>query len=193
MDAVSGLMVPKVLTVPQRGGRVDARWWVNSRDDVEPIDRKAVPLTQPAVPVPCYRVTNTAGITFVTTSVIGRDDAVDLGYFWSVLGYCYTAGTEEIGLSSLYRSVNSGTGDRLFTTSASEHAAALGSGYTAETADTFVFTSSAGGRIPVYRAFNSSTSIHTWTPDLRVIERLGSAWTLQEVSFYALYGPERSR
>jgi hypothetical protein len=194
LDQVSGLPYPKRLMVPQRGGLVSMDWADGTRDAVDPIDHRIVPPPQPAVPVPFYRVFDAVGLTLIITSESERDDVVPDGYFWTVLGYAYTDGDEEDGLALLYRSFKSSTGDHLFTTSAAEHASAIGSsGYTAETPDAYVFTTSGAGRIPIYRAYKASAGIHTWHTDLRAIERLGVTWAYEELSFYVLRGPERTR
>src|ERR1051326_5415309 len=159
-DAVSGLPIPLRLTVPQRGGRVDMRWSEGSRDEVEPIDHRSQSPTQLPVPVPIYRVVYSDGKTLFITDTDERDTAVTSGYTWTIDGYAYTDGDEETNLALLYRSFKASSGDHLFTTSAVEHANALAAGYVAETPDAYVSTTSALGRVPVYRAYRSAIGHH---------------------------------
>jgi hypothetical protein len=191
-DAVSGTQFPLRLMVPQRGGLVLANWSYGSRDVVDEIDGKYQPPTQPVFPDPLYRLVNAAGLTLLVTDLDARDAAVEADYIWTVPGFAYSAGDEEGNLALLYRSHHAGTGDTLFTVSATEHAAALVAGYTAEVPDAYVSASAARNRIPIYRAFKASTGVHTWVTSLRDIERLGSSWTNQGIAFYVWGGLERT-
>lgn len=189
-DAVSGLSIPRRLAVPQRGGMVDRRWSEGSRDAVDPIDRHSVPPSQPVFPGPLYRLTLSGTFALLTIDADERDDLVEDSYAWTVAGYAYTDGDAETGLTTLYRSFNSGTADHLFTTDAAEHATAVAGGYTAETSGVFVFTTAARNRQPVYRALRSN--IHFYSSDFNEIQSLGSDWAFEGISFYVLSGAERT-
>lgn len=193
MDAVSGIWYPKRLMVPQRGGLVSRNWADGTRDAVDPIDAHQSPPTQLAVPDPLYRLVSATTRGVITIDEDERDDAVDDGFTWSVLGYGYPDGDEEDDLTRLYRSINSGNSNHLHTIDAAEHAAALLAGFTEETDSIYVFSTAAPGRKPIYRFYNSGTATHRFTDTLLDQDRLGSAWALEGLKFYILRGPERTR
>mgnify|MGYP001598312239 FL=1 len=191
-DAVNGIPRPKQFMIPQRGGLVSERWEDGTRDYSEPGDEKFHAIVQLAAPEPLYRVETAAFLLVLTMDADERDDLVDDDYRWQVIGYAYPDGDEETGLTRLYRSHHSGTGDTLHTTSAAEHAAALAAGYLAVSDSIFVFTAGALNRRPIYRWYKSSTAVHYYGTSLDDIAFLGSAWALQQTAFYALTGAERT-
>lgn len=190
-DADDYERVPKRRTVPQRGHRVKAPYSEETRDRVDPVDRKVSPETPLPTPDPVYRLTLSGTLALLTLDEDERDTLVEAGYLWRVAGYAYPLGTEESGLTPLYRSFHSGVSDHLFTADAVEHAAAVASGYTSEGVGGYVFTTAAPNRIPVYRALRAS--IHFYSTDRDEIQALGPDWSFEGGQFYLLRSEERSQ
>lgn len=191
-DQVNGIPRPIRYMIPQRGGLVSMRWEDGTRDWVEPGDEKFRAPVQLEKPGPLYRVLTTSYRGALMLDEDERDEAVEIGYYWKVIGYAYNGGDEETGLTKLYRSLNSGNGNHLHTVDADEHASAVSGGFTAETDSIYVFTSAAINRVAVYRFYNSGSATHFYTTELGEVSALTGTWALEGLKFYLLNGQERT-
>ena len=143
----------------------------NSDDLTDPAfgtftDEGVVAFVRSQQPTVLRRV-RTGGSDLVTLSLRESLDAVNAGgASLGTLGRIFASRDDSPDLTPLFRLKNPNTGDRLYTSSATEKAVALTVGFTLdEGAEGYVHTQAGAGRVPLLRAFDSSTGRHLYTTD----------------------------
>lgn len=212
-DGISGVRFPRELMVPQRGTLVETWYSHGSRDLVEGFHDLNSLESPPIIPTSISRLMLGTGPTAI--SLLSLDTVTDvpftndLGYFvgglervteWSTLavsgyvrepaGFGYPEGTEEATLVPVYRLHAPGSGDYLFTASASERTAALAGAYTDDQGIGFYgFATGAHNRTPIYRAL-SGAGYHWYSTDAIEYAILPASFTRQGIIAYVLTGAE---